>query len=328
MNTTNVEQIYEVITSTAKVIQEELGGTELEAIAETGENLFQGDVLQDELSEIAVKKLKKAYQEVHLDQYSKEDIRKGWQLAILKAMRTHVQPNHQMTPDAIGFMFAYLLEKFTAKQESLSVLDPAVGTGNLLFSVMNALSGKGLKATGIEVDETLVKLAYSGANLLGMPVHFLHQDSLQPLFIDPADAVICDLPVGYYPDNERAKDFKVRAKDSMSYAHHLFIEQSFTYSKAGGYLFFLVPNDLFNTTEAPALNQFIHDHGYIQGLIQLPESMFKTKQSAKSILILQKAGEGVKAPKQVLLVNMPKLSDKPATAAMLTKIDNWIKAEK
>lgn len=330
MNTTKVEQIYELITSTAKIIQDELGGTELEAIAETGENLFQGDVLQDELSEITVKKLKKSYQEIHLEQYSKEDIRKGWQLAILKAMRTHVQPNHQMTPDAIGFMFAYLLEKFTAKQEALSVLDPAVGTGNLLFSVMNVLTGKQLSATGIEVDETLVKLAYTGANLLGMPVHFLHQDSLQPLFIDPADVVICDLPIGYYPDNERAKDFKVRAKDSdsMSYAHHLFIEQGFTYSKDGGYLFFLVPNDLFTTSEAPALNQFIHEHGYIQGLIQLPESMFKSKQSAKSILILQKTGEGVKAPKQVLLVNMPKLSDKNATAAMLNKIDNWIKAEK
>ena len=328
MNTTKVEQLFELITSTAKIIQDELGGTELEAIAETGENLFQGDVLQEELSEITVKKLKKSYQEINLDDYSKEDIRKGWQLAILKAMRVNVQPNHQMTPDAIGFMFAYLLEKFTAKQEAISILDPAVGTGNLLFSVMNVLNSKQLSATGIEVDETLVKLAYAGANLLGMPVHFLHQDSLQPLFINPADVVICDLPVGYYPDNERAKDFKVRAKDSMSYAHHLFIEQSFTYSKDGSYLFFLVPNDLFTTSEAPALNEFIHEHGYIQGLIQLPESMFKSKQSAKSILILQKTGEGVKAPKQVLLVNMPKLSDKNATAAMLNKIDNWIKAEK
>ena len=56
MNTTKVEQIYELITSTAKIIQEELGGTELEAIAETGENLFQGDVLQDEISEITAKK--------------------------------------------------------------------------------------------------------------------------------------------------------------------------------------------------------------------------------------------------------------------------------
>ncbi len=328
MITTNVESIYELITSTAKIIQEELGITEMEAIAETGENWFHNAVLQEELSELAVKRLKNSYQDKPLEQFSKEDIRKGWQLAVLKSSRSNVQANHQMTPDALGFLFAYLLEKFTKNQSSLAITDLAVGTGNLLFSILNTLVKKELDATGVEVDETLIRLAYCGANLIGHPIQFLHQDSLQPLFINPADAVVCDLPVGYYPNEQRAADFKVRSENGMSYAHHLLIEQSFTYSKEGAYLFFLIPNDLFNTAEAKALHEFIHEEGYIQGMIQLPESLFQSKQSAKSILILQKKGNDIKAPKQVLLVNMPKLSDKAATASMLNKIDGWIAKEK
>ena len=326
--TTNVESIYELITSTAKVIQEELGMTEMEAIAETGENWFHNAVLQEELSELAVKRLKKSYHDLPLEQFAKEDIRKGWQLAVLKSMRTNVQANHQMTPDAIGFLFAYLLEKFTKKQDTLAITDLAVGTGNLMFSCLNSLDKKEIHATGVEVDETLIRLAYCGANLIGHPIQFLHQDSLQSLFINPADAVICDLPIGYYPNEQRAAEFTLKSENGMSYAHHLLIEQSFTYSKEGAYLFFLVPNDLFNTIEAKALHQFINDEGYIQGMIQLPESLFQSKQSAKSILILQKKGKDIKAPKQVLLVNMPKLSDRAATASMLNKIDTWIKEEK
>ncbi len=63
------------------------------------------------------------------------------------------------------------------------------------------------------------------------------QDSLQPLFIEPADAVICDLPVGYYPNDEGAEAFELKADEGHSFAHHLFIEQSVKHTKPGGYLF-------------------------------------------------------------------------------------------
>ena len=46
-----------------------------------------------------------------------------------------------------------------------------------------------------------------------------------------------------------------------------------------------------------------------KAILQLPESIFKNKQNAKSILIMQKQGEQVKQPKEVLLVNMPSLTN-------------------
>ena len=72
---------------------------------------------------------------------SKEDIRKALQLAVLKGMKEHIQPHHQMTPDALGLLAGYLVELFVKKEQAV-ILDPAVGTGNLLLTVMNYLDGR------------------------------------------------------------------------------------------------------------------------------------------------------------------------------------------
>ena len=58
----------------------------------------------------------------------------------------------------------------------------------------------------------------------------------------------------------------------------------------GGYLFFIIPNGLFESEQSKKLHEFFKETVVIQGIIQLPESMFKNKQAAKSILILQKKG--------------------------------------
>ena len=47
-----------------------------------------------------------------------EQIRKALQLAILKGMKESSQPNHQMTPDAIGMFISYLVGKFTKGRRS------------------------------------------------------------------------------------------------------------------------------------------------------------------------------------------------------------------
>lgn len=322
-----VEQLFTLFNETANILQEELSCTYLEALAETGENLFHGSVLQDELSELTVKRLKKQYEEIQLDHFSKEDIRKAYQLVILKGMKESVQANHQMTPDTVGMLMGYLLGKFINKQD-FTLLDPAVGTGNLLTTVLNQHPQKRIESFGVDVDDLLIRLAYVNANLQQHPIQFFNQDSLEPLFIDPADAVISDLPVGYYPNDVRAADYQLAAKEGHSYSHHLFIEQSIRHTKPGGYLFFTIPNGLFESEQAAQLQQYLKDTVYIQGLLQLPLSMFKNKQSAKTIFILQKMEEGVKPPKQVLLANLPSFSNAGEMEKMLRKIDQWYKENK
>ena len=134
-----VEQLFTLFNETALVLQEELSCTYLEALAETGENLFHGSILQDEVSELTEKRLKKQYSEVNLGNFTKEEIRKAYQLVILKGMKENVQPNHQMTPDSVGMLISYLVDKFI-QQPSFRLLDPAIGTGNLITTVIKSIT--------------------------------------------------------------------------------------------------------------------------------------------------------------------------------------------
>ncbi|KMK91465.1 N-6 DNA methylase [Rossellomorea marisflavi] len=323
-----VETLFGILDETSTLLQEELNCTYLEAVAETGENLFQEEILQDELSELTKKRLSKKYAELKLEHTADEDIRKAFQFAILKGMKENVQPNHQMTPDSLGMFISYLVNRFTEGMETLKVLDPAIGTGNLLTTVLNHLTGKETESVGVEIDDVLIKLAYVGANLQKHPLQLFNQDSLEPLMIDPVDLVLSDLPIGYYPNDTRAKDYELQADEGHSYAHHLFIEQSLKHTKEGGYLFFIVPNNLFESPFAPQLQNFLNETANIQGFLQLPLSLFKNKQSAKSILILQKKGEGVEAPKEILLAQLPSLSNQRALQDILGKIDGWLTENK
>jgi site-specific DNA-methyltransferase (adenine-specific) len=322
-----VEKLFTIFNETAVILQEELSCTYLEALAETGENIFEGNLLQEGLSELSTKRLEKKYDELNLEEFTNEEIRKAYQLVILKGMKESAQPNHQMTPDSVGILIGYLVHKFN-KNESIHILDPAVGTGNLLTAVLNNQMNNQSSAIGVDVDDLLIKLAYVNANLQKHPVQFYNQDSLEPLLVDPVDVVISDLPVGFYPNDLRAQDYELKAKQGHSYAHHLLIEQSVNHVKPGGYLFFVVPNGLFESEEAPKLGEYLKEKVIIQGFLQLPLNMFNNKTSAKSILILQKKGENVQPPKEALLVELPSLSSMKAMEKILSQIGQWITENK
>ncbi|MFJ8217398.1 class I SAM-dependent methyltransferase [Bacillus cereus] len=324
-----VETLFSIFDSSAVVLRKELDVTYLEALVETGDNLFEGAILQEELSESAIERLNREYSTFNEETYKGEEIRKAFQLAILKGMKEGVQANHEMTPDAVGMFMSYLFHKFMQGQNEITVLDPAIGTGNLMTTVFNsAKEGLTMSGFGVEVDEVLIKHALVNANLQKHAIEFFHQDGLAPLYIDPVDAVVSDLPIGYYPNEIGASEYKLKADEGMSYAHHLFIEQSVKHTKEGGYLFFLVPNFIFESDQAPKLHAFIKETCFIQGLLQLPVSMFKNEKNAKSIFVLQKKGSNVTMPKQALLVELPKFSNMKAMENIMDQLNTWFATHK
>lgn len=324
-----VETLFSIFDSSAVVLRKELDVTYLEALVETGDNLFEGAILQEELSESAIERLNREYSTFNEETYKGEEIRKAFQLAILKGMKEGVQANHEMTPDAVSMFMSYLFHKFMKGQNEITVLDPAIGTGNLMTTVFNsAQENVTMSGFGVEVDEVLIKLALVNANLQKHAIEFFHQDGLAPLYIDPVDAVVSDLPVGYYPNEIGASEYKLKADEGMSYAHHLFIEQSVKHTKEGGYLFFLVPNFIFESDQAPKLHAFIKETCFIQGLLQLPVSMFKNEKNAKSIFVLQKKGPSVTMPKQALLVELPKFSNMKAMEDIMDQLNTWFATHK
>lgn len=260
------------------------------------------------------------------DSITKEEIRRGIQLAILKGMKQNVQAHHQMTPDSIGMLLGHIAGRLVKDKGDFSLLDPAAGTGNLLYTVMNAI-GEDAVADAVEIDELLVRLAAVTAELLKHRVNFYVQDALRPLLVDPVDMVVSDLPVGYYPDDDNALNFELMPAEGHAYAHHLFIEQSMNHLRSGGYALFVVPANLFETAQASDLHPFLKNKTVIKAIIQLPSSLFKHALHEKSILILQKPDAEKRRTSDVLLAKVPNMTDAKAMSLFLQKIDSWAEEE-
>lgn len=306
-----IEKLFALLNEHAEKLEKEQNTTLLEGMLDGLEAWLDGEV------------------DFSQEDTTKEDVRKAIQIAILKGMRKGSQPNHQMTPDTLGLLVGHFVEQIFAERlekGKLSIMDPAVGTGNLLLTVMNLLDGK-IEASGVEVDELLIRLAAATADLTEQPVSLFRQDALQDLLVDPVDAIVCDLPVGYYPNDDVALDYELCATEGMSYAHHLFIEQSVNYTKDGGYLFFLAPTHLFESEQSKQLHKYIQKHAWIQAIIQLPDTMFANKALEKSIVILQKQGMNCKAPKEVLLAKVPNMQNKQALAMFFEKVKMWLEGK-
>lgn len=259
---------------------------------------------------------------LHIDRLEKDQMRKVIELASLKGLQGAVQSQHLITPDTIASYIAYLIEKIYPGDEEIRLFDIVSGSGNLVTAVMNQLK-RPIKTYGSEVDPSLIELSVLSANLQQNTIEFFHQDSLQPFLLDPVDLVIADLPIGYYPDDERAKSFKVHVTDDHTYAHHLLIEQSLNYTKEAGFLIFVIPNTLFNSDQATKLHELIRESAHVVGLLQLPSSIFKSDQNAKSLFVLQKKSEQTKAPKEALLAKLPSFKDLQATESIVTKMNQW-----
>ncbi|WP_227936595.1 class I SAM-dependent methyltransferase [Alkalihalobacillus deserti] len=326
MTITKTEALFTYLDETAHFLEEHWSVTYLEGVAEAGENLFREELCQTLTLEQA-NMLNEKLDFIRKEGFTAEEIRKSFQLVVLKGMKGAVQPHHSMTPDAVCLFISYLVNKVVGQQkEHMSLLDLAAGSGNLISALLNHATSP-LQASGFEVDETLLKLAFVSANLQKHELQLFHQDSVESIALPEVDLVVTDLPVGYYPKDEIAKTYELATTAGHSFIHHLMIEQAIKKTKAGGFLFFVVPNFLFESDQAKRLHDYIKKEANILGLLQLPKSMFKSQQVGKSIFMLQKKGEETIIPKQALLAELPSFTKKDALADMMQQINKWFETE-
>ena len=135
--------------------------------------------------------------------------------------------------------------------------------------------------------------------------------------IPQADVIVSDLPVGWYPLDERAEGYETHAKEGHSFVHFLLIEQALDNLKEGGIGMFLIPSSMFESKESLPLLKFIQKNGYLQSLINLPGAMFASKKSEKAILILQKKGN------PVLLGEFPLVKDTKNFEKFMVEVAIW-----
>ncbi|MGG5359468.1 MULTISPECIES: class I SAM-dependent methyltransferase [unclassified Enterococcus] len=325
-----MEQGFNQNLEAVQLLQNALGSSFLEAYVENAENLidnYQVRVIDGVPSEETSKRLNELYGELKKLSFEPEEWRRLSQLLLLKGGQTEpLQANHQLTPDSIGYLFVFLVEQlFTDKKEPLKVLDIASGMGNLLLTVLLNLKIAGYEAEGfgVDIDDTLLAVAASTSELAQAPIQYFHQDGLQELLIDPVDVAISDLPIGYYPNDEKAKEFLTGVEDEHSYAHHLLLEQAMKYVKPDGFGLFLMPSNFLETPQSDAIKKWFGEEGYLQGMVQLPEELFRNKQSQKSILILQKKGPQAQQAKEVLLVKLASLKDPEKVTEFFKEFEAW-----
>lgn len=328
MDTEKIEKIYRVFKESTELLQKNLDVDFLDAFIETGDNLITGEIQVEDgkPDQVTVQKLKQVYADFNWQEYEPEELRKAIQLVMIQANRVErIQANHQFTPEAIGMLFNYIIENLPLSQDQVSIFDPAVGTGNLLSTILNYFQDHQVKfnGTGIDNDDTMLAIASMSFIFEHLKVDLYHQDSIDNLLVKNADIVVSDLPVGYYPIDERTVGFETRSSEGHSFVHHLLIEQSMKAVRPGGFGVYLVPSNLFQTEEAKKLLAFFHDKIYLQAILNLPSKMFKDAKAQKSILILQKVGQNAKQADQVLLGEFPNFKEQKEMVAFLKDFKKW-----
>ena len=313
MNFEKIEKAYGYLLENTQTIQNDLQTNFYDALVEQNAIYLDG---QTELT--LVKENNQRLKDLNL---SKEEWRRSFQYLLMKAAQTEpLQANHQFTPDGIGFLLVFLVDQL-ASSDQVDVLEMGSGTGNLAQTLMNNCQ-RSLDYLGLEIDDLLIDLAASMAEVMKADVNFVQGDAVRPQVLKESDVIISDLPVGYYPDDAIASRYQVASPQGHTYAHHLLIEQSLKYLKPGGVAIFLAPNDLLTSEQSPLLKQWMQDHAQVLAMVTLPENLFRSANLAKTIFVFRKQEEAVVQP---FVYPLTDLQDQEDLMKFRESFQNWNK---
>lgn len=311
MNFEKIEQAYELILENIQLIENDLKTNIYDALIEQN-SFYLGAEGANEI--VVVNNGKLGQLELTMEEW-----RRVFQFIFIKASQTEaLQANHQFTPDSIGFIILFLLDTLIDK-ESLEVLEIGSGMGNLAHTLV-ANSRKKLDYMGIELDDLLIDLSASIADVIGASVSFIQEDAVRPQIIKECDIIISDLPVGYYPNDDIARRYLVAAEDEHTYAHHLLMEQSIKYLKTDGVAIFLAPSDLLTSPQSVLLKKWLTGYVSVLAVVTLPENLFGNVKNAKSLFILQKQSE---KQMETLVYHLSSLQNRETIQDFMENVKIW-----
>ena len=282
MDFEKIEQAYTYLLENVQIIQSDLATNFYDALVEQNSIYLDGET---ELNQ--VKENNQALKRLAL---RKEEWLKTYQFLLMKAGQTEpLQANHQFTPDAIALLWVFIVEELF-KEEEITILEMGSGMGILGATFLTSLAKK-VDYLGMEVDDLLIDLAASMADVIGLQAGFGQGDAVRPQMLKESDVVISDLPVGYYPDDVVAARHQVASSQEHTYAHHLLMEQGLKYLKSDGYAIFLAPSDLLTSPQSDLLKGWLKEEASLVAMISLPENLFASAKQSKTIFILQKKSD-------------------------------------
>ena len=309
-NNNSIETIYAYVDNVASIISEQTKVPYLKGVSEAIGFLMEYRLtmpvnLQSE------KAIESARHSLDAIDFSKETVRKGIQIALLKGFKKLGITNAMMTPDSIGMFMAYIIEKLYDGKKPLKVLDPLSGTGNLLATLVNHYDER-LDIKGIEIDQILTDLLQNLLDALDCKASIINQDTLS-YQSEPLDLIVTDFPV-------QSIDRKKAYLPYQIILHHM------NHVKPGGYFVALIENNFFEQNEADTFKERLMEDAHLHGLLKLDKSLFTNHH--KSILILKRKTHEEETEDTFLVVDLPPFSDETAFNRSLDKIEDWFKNRK
>ena len=274
------------------------------------------DEIKKETDLSRIESLSRALLEVEVDG-PKAEKRKAFQFAYLKQLKDEaIQPNHQLTPDVIGYTIGYINNVLNNNKE-VSLLDVGSGTGHLSMT-LSGLNPE-LQLNGVEIDSTLAELNANLCEFLETHMKIYPQNIIEPNFIETVDTAVGDLPVGYYP--VQVEGYKTAFKEDNSFAHLLMIEAGMNKVKSDGIGIFTVPSNILTENQA-TFKKYIKEDVTLLMFLNLPRTIFKDEKSQKSIIVLKKGHESLQN-KDVLIGDIPDFKDEASMKNFLATIEEW-----
>lgn len=248
---------------------------------------------------------------------SMSDLRKAFQFAYLYQVKEEpVQSNHQLTPDAIGYLVAHIIDLFTAGKET-ELMDVGSGTGHLAMTMKEMVDNVNL--SGVEVDPALAEINANLCEFLKVPMYIHPQNVIEPSRIPSAEIAIGDLPVGYYP--LPAVDYKTAFSEGQSYAHLLMLEAGMNLVKDDGLGVFIVPSNMLEENNE-TIKKYISEDASLLMFLNLPATIFKTEKQRKSIIVLKK-GFSPLVNNEVLIGDVPDFKNAEKMQEFLRQLNDW-----
>lgn len=203
----------------------------------------------------------------------------------------HRKKNGQyMTPRAVSSL---LLDRLPIKDGD-RVLDPAVGTGELLYAASERVPGAVYE--GWDIDPTILEYTTAAENMT-----FIQRDALTIEATPEYDVIIANPPYFEFKlDAEQKRKFLPVIGGRVN-IFTLFFYQSLNLLKEGGYLGFIVPPSMDNGAYFKNLRRWLLNNAELKDLYVISKSdHFIDAQTAAQIIVFQKKS-GVKDHKYVFI---------------------------
>ncbi len=328
-----MQSYFDKLNKANSLLKESLKVSNIDTLAENLTNISDGKVYVENSvpDQETVAKLEAIYQELKQLNLTPLQLKQAITVAIIKAQKDDkAEVNKLMTPDAIGLIASLIAYEVLNVQnkKTVNIVDPTVGTGNLLIEVIEQLNMTDkfhINAAALDNDDTLVALAKSFSEVMNLNLDAYHQDSVADWDITDIDMAVADLPVGYYPIDENAKNFQTSAESGHSYAHHLLIEQTMNNLNDGGLGIFIVPSQIFQTDQAKKLSEWMVSSVYLQAVLDLPANLFASKEAQKAVVVLQKHGGNAKQVENVLMGTIPDTNNPKLFEGFKDQLQDWAK---